>query len=24
RLACKEDYRYAISSTNEIGLLGAE
>nr|QFI56839.1 cSIG-E2-Spy [synthetic construct] len=23
RLACKEDYRYAISSTDEIGLLGA-
>lgn len=23
RLACKEDYRYAISATNEIGLLGA-
>nr|QYL34958.1 polyprotein [Classical swine fever virus] len=24
RLSCKEDYRYAISSTNEIGPLGAE
>nr|AVH78225.1 E2/small surface fusion protein [synthetic construct] len=24
RLACKEDHRYAISTTNEIGLHGAE